>query len=59
MRLGDDHTRQLYEALLALAFVMLAVTALWRVWVLLGVLAAPPRRAARCGRCAPAPVARR
>ena len=47
--IGDDHTRQLYEALLALAFVMLAVTALWRVWVLLGVLAAPLVVGARCG----------
>ena len=58
VRLGDEHTRQVYEGLLALAFVLLAVTALWRVWVLLGVLAAPlvlgPVRAVRSGARGPA-----
>jgi len=41
VRLGDEPTRRIYEALVAMAFVLAAVTALWRPWVLLAAVAAP------------------
>ncbi|CAN5672743.1 1,4-dihydroxy-2-naphthoate polyprenyltransferase [soil metagenome] len=53
VRLGDERTRRLYEALIAMAFLLAGLTALWRPWVLLAVLAAPlaaaPVRAVRSG----------
>jgi 1,4-dihydroxy-2-naphthoate octaprenyltransferase len=41
VRLGDDATRRIYEALVVMAFILAAVTALWRPWVLLAGVAAP------------------
>jgi 1,4-dihydroxy-2-naphthoate octaprenyltransferase len=53
VRLGDARTRVLYVALVAAAFLLLAVAALWRPWVLLAllavVLARPPVAAVRSG----------
>jgi len=58
VRLGDQRTRWFYVLLLAGAFVLSAVAAVWRVPVLLGVLAMPlairPARAVLGGAVGPA-----
>jgi 1,4-dihydroxy-2-naphthoate octaprenyltransferase len=58
VRLGDERTRRIFEALIAMAFALLAITALWRPWVLLalaaGPLAAAPVQAVRNGAVGPA-----
>jgi 1,4-dihydroxy-2-naphthoate octaprenyltransferase len=41
VRLGDQRTRWFYTALIALAFVLSAVAAIWRTPVLLGLVAIP------------------
>jgi 1,4-dihydroxy-2-naphthoate octaprenyltransferase len=41
VRLGDRRTRQLYVALIALAYVLVAVAAFARPWVLLAVISLP------------------
>jgi 1,4-dihydroxy-2-naphthoate polyprenyltransferase len=56
--LGDRRTRALYVVLLVAAFVLVAVAAAWRPWVLIALLAAPlavvPARAVLSGARGPA-----
>ena len=61
VRLGDERTRRLYEALVAFAFVLLVVAAAWRPWTLLALVAitfaVAPVQAVRSGAAGPALIA--